>query len=162
MKDSHHWRNYAYTGGMNVADYYIKDYQDRQLARYAHPYTRENREIKIFLEMWRWNSKQQVGRAAYYPTIFRGTGLFDKASLLLTACPHPFKEMRKTCAASIRSAQHCILVVNLTLFLHSIRGSLEDALARGVKVEIMNFIQIGHTFHSEAFYLAHKPMMTRN
>lgn len=111
--------------------------------------------------MWNETTKQQVEGAAYYPQFSGDTAIFDKSIAIVDRAPRiRSKEMRKTYAASIRSAQHCIQIVNPYFVpTHSIREALKDALARGVKVEIMISSKSDIPFTPEAtFYLAHKLM----
>ncbi|WP_448788676.1 cardiolipin synthase [Bacteroides graminisolvens] len=154
----------AYTGGMNVADYYIKGLPKIGSWRDMHIRI-QGKAVKylqdIFLEMWNETTKQQVKGAAYYPQFSGDTTIFDKSIAIVDRAPRiRSKEMRKTYAASIRSAQHCIQIVNPYFVpTHSIREALKDALARGVKVEIMISSKSDIPFTPEAtFYLAHKLM----
>ena len=144
--------NVAYTGGMNVADYYIKGTEKVGSWRDMHCRIEGgavNQLQMIFSRIW----KKVTGEDIWKPEYFRAyspveaTGL--KADTDSTA-GHKMvgiinREPRKTNAimrtfylAAINSAKDSIKLINPYLTLsHKLKKALKDAVKRGVKVEIM-------------------------
>ncbi len=144
----------AYTGGMNVADYYISgteavgDWRDMHLRI-------EGEAVAvfqdIFLKIWNRAAKQSVGGEKYFPRDFADlsgfTGLKPDACRAAggKAVAVVNREPRKTPAAirntflcAINSAERSIQIVNPYFTLNrKIRKALERAVRRGVEVEIM-------------------------
>lgn len=143
----------AYTGGMNVADYYITGTEDVGEWRDMHCRI-EGDEVNtlqdIFLRMWNKVAKQNVGGAKYYrgnPDAGRFAGL--KPDTCCTAGNKMVgiinREPRKTNAIirkfyteAINSAKDSIKLVNPYLTLNrKLKRALRNAVKRGVKVEVM-------------------------
>lgn len=143
----------AYTGGMNVADYYITGTEDVGEWRDMHCRI-EGDEVNtlqdIFLRMWNKVAKQNVGGAKYYrgnPDAGRFVGL--KPDTCCTAGNKMVgiinREPRKTNAIirkfyteAINSAKDSIKLVNPYLTLNrKLKRALRNAVKRGVKVEVM-------------------------
>ena len=143
----------AYTGGMNVADYYITGTEDVGEWRDMHCRI-EGDEVNtlqdIFLRMWNKVAKQNVGGAKYYrgnPEAGRFVGL--KPDACCTAGNKMVgiinREPRKTNAIirkfyteAINSAKDSIKLVNPYLTLNrKLKRALRNAVKRGVKVEVM-------------------------
>ncbi len=143
----------AYTGGMNVADYYITGTEDVGEWRDMHCRI-EGDEVNtlqgIFLRMWNKVAKQNVGGAKYYrgnPDAGRFVDL--KPDTCCTAGNKMVgiinREPRKTNAIirkfyteAINSAKDSIKLVNPYLTLNrKLKRALRNAVKRGVKVEVM-------------------------
>lgn len=143
----------AYTGGMNVADYYIKG--TKQVGEWRDMHCRiEGDEVNtlqsIFLRIWNKTTKQNVHGAQYFRG-FRGadyiTGL--KPDTCATA-GHKMvgiinrepltsnKIIRTFYINAINEAIDSIKIINPYLTLSSsLKRALRNAVKRGVKVEVM-------------------------
>ncbi len=143
----------AYTGGMNVADYYLNGTEE--VGRWRDMHCRiEGEEVNtlqaIFLKLWNKVTHQDVHGAQYYrgystPSYFEG--------LEEDSCEERGKKMvgiinreprtspkiiRKFYLDAINFAQDSIKLINPYLTLnHSLKKALKQAVKRGVKVEIM-------------------------
>lgn len=143
----------AYTGGMNVADYYING--TPQVGEWHDMHCRiQGTEVNtlqaIFLRMWNKVSHQQVHGAKY----FRGLGDDGYfAGLKPDTCATAGRKMvgiinreprtsssiiREFYTQAIRLARDSIKLINPYFTLnHAIKRELRQAARRGVKVEIM-------------------------
>lgn len=143
----------AYTGGMNVADYYIKGTE--QVGSWHDMHCRiQGTEVNtlqtIFLKMWNKVAKQDIQGSKY----FRGLGndgyfnnLKPDTSVsagkkmigIINREPHTSnKIIREFYTNAIRYAKDSIKLINPYFTLNrSIKKALKDAAKRGVKVEIM-------------------------
>lgn len=144
----------AYTGGMNVADYYING--TKQVGKWRDMHMQIEGDAveelqKIFLRIWNKSTGQNIHGPQYYPGEKNSTEGFDglKADTCSTAGtktlaivnrePHTSpKIIRQTFVAAINSAQKSIRIVNPYFTLNrKIHSALRNAITRGVKVEIM-------------------------
>ncbi len=143
----------AYTGGMNVADYYINGTE--QVGRWRDMHCRiEGEEVNtlqgIFLRAWNKVTGQDVHGAQYY----RGysgasyiTGLREdtcasagtKMVGIINREPRTSNRIiRKFYVDAINSARDSLKLINPYLTLnHALKKALRDAVRRGVKVEVM-------------------------
>ena len=143
----------AYTGGMNVADYYIKG--TRVVGTWNDMHCRlEGNEVnslqRIFLRMWNKATHQNIQGAQYY----RG-GLSDghfiglkpdtcntaghKMVGIINREPHTSNTIiRRFYTDAINGAKDSIKLINPYLTLNAtLKRALRRAVKRGVKVEIM-------------------------
>lgn len=143
----------AYTGGMNVADYYINGTE--QVGEWRDMHCRiEGEEVNtlqaIFLKIWNKVSKQNVHGAKYYRGIHNAdyiTGLKpdtcntteNKMVGIINREPRTSNKIIRTFYANaINFAQDSIKLVNPYLTLNStLKRALRNAVKRGVKVQIM-------------------------
>lgn len=165
----------AYTGGMNVADYYIKG--TKQVGSWHDMHCRiQGTEVntlqRIFLKMWNKVTKQHVGGAKY----FREAGKDDyftnlkpdtcgsaghKMVGIINREPHTSnKIIREFYTNAIRYAKDSIKLINPYFTLnHTLKKALRDAVKRGVKVEIMLSVKSDIPLTPDCgFYNAHKLM----
>lgn len=165
----------AYTGGMNVADYYIKG--TLQVGSWHDMHCRiQGAEVNtlqsIFLRTWNKVSKQNIHGAKYY----RGLGHdeYFKGLKSDTCCTAGHKMVgiinreprtsnkiiREFYTNAIRYAQDSIKIINPYFTLnHSLKKALRDAVKRGVKVEIMLSVKSDIPLTPDCgFYNAHKLM----
>ena len=165
----------AYTGGMNVADYYIKGTQ--QVGEWHDMHCRiEGTEVNtlqcIFLRMWNKVTRQNVHGPQYYRGL-GDTGYFHglkpdasptagkKLVGIINREPHTSnKIIREFYTQAIRMAQDSIKLINPYFTLnHSIKRALRKAVERGVKVEIMLSVRSDIPLTPDCgFYNAHKLM----
>lgn len=131
----------AYTGGMNVADYYVNglpeigDWRDIHI-RVEGDAVRALQEI--FLTVWNKEAKQNIGGEEYFP-VFSNEEEGDKTIAIVDRTPRKSpKLLRRTFVKSINSAQKNIQIVNPYFVpTGSVRKALRKALERGVDVDIM-------------------------
>lgn len=143
----------AYTGGMNVADYYING--TKQVGEWRDMHCRiDGDEVNtlqaIFLRIWNKTARQNIHGAKY----FRGThgGYYFKGLKPDTCCTAGHKTVgiinreprtsnkiiRTFYTNAINDAQDSIKLVNPYLTInHKLKKALRQAVKRGVKVEVM-------------------------
>lgn len=144
--------NIAYTGGMNVADYYIKG--TKQVGTWRDMHCRiEGGAVSqlqmIFIRIWEkvtgedlWNPKYF---RAYEPVETKGLKPDTTSTVRRKMVGIINREPRKTNKImrtfylnAINSAHDSIKLINPYLTLnHSLKKALKNAVKRGVKVEIM-------------------------
>lgn len=144
----------AYSGGMNVADYYIKGKPEFGSWHDIH-YRIEGDAVgvyqSIFLKIWNETTGQNISGPELYPgesysenalktlkkdkTSTRG----QKSIAVINREPHTTpKIIRHTFLYCINNAQNKILIINPYFTLnHSILKALKNAVNRGVDVQIM-------------------------
>ena len=144
----------AYTGGMNVADYYINgtpevgDWRDMHLRIEGEAVAEFQ---SIFLKIWNRTTHQNIAGVEYYPHDM--ANMSDYVGLKPDTCPtkgrkavaiinrEPNKTpkvIRETFLNAINSAQKNIQIVNPYFTLnHKLQKALRNAVKRGVDVEIM-------------------------
>lgn len=143
----------AYTGGMNVADYYINGTE--QVGDWRDMHCRiDGDEVNtlqaIFLKIWNKVTGQNVHGAQYFRGCFPATYFKD---LKPDTCETAGKKMvgiinreprinnkiiRTFYESAINNAKDSIKIINPYLTLnHKLKKSLRNAIKRGVKVEIM-------------------------
>ena len=144
----------AYSGGMNVADYYIKGKPDVGEWRDMH-FRVEGDAVaeyqKIFFKIWEKATGEKVQGTKYYPgmSLARNALKDLKRDTTITAGEKKIvvinrepqvnpKIMRHAFISLFDNAQHKIQIINPYLTLrHSVRKSIRKALKRGVEIEIM-------------------------
>lgn len=155
----------AYTGGMNVADYYIiglpkiGPWRDMHV-RIEGPAVNVLQDI--FLTIWNKETKQQIGGDAYY-TSFETPNDTTQGVTIAIVDRTPKKNSRllsQTYAESIDVAEDYVRIVNPYFVpTKSIRKSLNRALERGVRIDIMISAKSDISFTPEAsLYKVHKLM----
>lgn len=165
----------AYTGGMNVADYYIKG--TRQVGKWHDMHCRieglaVNDLQRIFLKMWNKTAKQNVHGAKYYRG-HRNRGHIkglkldtcstsgDKMVGIVNREPRISNEMiRAFYVGAIDAARDSLKIINPYFTLNrGIKKALRKAIKRGVKVEIMLSTSSDIPLTPDCgFYNAHKLM----
>lgn len=165
----------AYTGGMNVADYYIKG--TPQVGSWHDMHCRiEGDEVntlqRIFLKMWNKVTHQDIHGPQYYrglgdTSYFHGLKPDTCATAghkmvgIINREPHTSNEIiRKFYTGAINSAHDSIKLINPYFTLnHQIKKALKKAVRRGVKVEIMLSVKSDIPLTPDCgFYNAHKLM----
>ncbi|MBQ0084739.1 MAG: cardiolipin synthase [Prevotella sp.] len=142
----------AYTGGMNVADYYIKGTE--QVGEWRDMHCRiegsaVNELQKIFLRIWNETSGQHVTGVGEFQggtdvnlqgvrpdtTVTKGSKMVGIANRE----PHTSNQIMRTLYyQSIQNAESHIQIINPYFSLtHKLKKHLKQALKRGVKVEII-------------------------
>lgn len=135
--------NVGYTGGMNVADYYIHgtakvgQWRDMHL-RIDGPAVEDLQ--KIFLLMWQKVTKQKIEGDSYYPAFVKDSLSTDSEEVaIVDRCPNVTPDLiRRSFAKSIDLAANKVQIINPYFApTHTIKKALKKALKRGVDVEIM-------------------------
>ncbi|MBE6303436.1 MAG: cardiolipin synthase [Bacteroidales bacterium] len=129
----------GYTGGINVADYYVDGLEGIGKWRDMHARVEGESVAKlqdIFLAMWNEETGQNIGGESYYPS-GSVSGNVDIAVVDRWPGKNP-KQMRRVYANAINAAKDSIQLIN-PYFVPTpiIRKALKKAVADGVKVEIM-------------------------
>ena len=164
----------AYTGGMNVADYYIKGTE--QVGSWRDMHCRieggaVNQLQLIFSRIWQKTTGEDIWRPEYFraytPEPFTGLKpdttqtAGHKLVGIVNREPHTTNDaMRKFYVQAIDDARDSIHIINpyFTL-IPSVRRALYRAIDRGVKVEIMLSEKSDIPLTPDcAFYNAHKMM----
>lgn len=153
----------GYTGGMNVADYYITGLPkigawhdihvriDGDAVRYLQG---------IFLTMWNRETGQHVGGPEYFADITIPQQEAEEVAIVdRVPCETP-RSISHAYTAAIDSARHTVRIINPYFVpTKSIRTALNQALKRGVEVEIMIPAVSDVPFTPEAaLYYVHKLM----
>lgn len=154
----------GYTGGMNIADYYISGLPKIGKWHDIHMHL-EGDAVRylqgIFLTMWNKETGQHIGGPAYFPDaqLFPDSIAEEVAVVDRTPRETP-RSISHAYATSIRAAQKNIRIVNPYFVpTHSIRKAITSALKKGAEVEIMIPAKSDIAFTPDAsFYIAHKLM----
>lgn len=151
----------GYTGGINIADYYvvglpeIGDWRDTHIRIEGDAV---NFLQEIFLTIWNQTTNQSVWGDEYF---YKHPHAEGKAVAVVDRAPRKMpKQLRHTYVKSINAAQKKIQIVN-PYFLppHSVKKALKKAVERGVEVEIMISAESDIKFTPDGvFYAAHKLM----
>lgn len=165
----------AYTGGMNVADYYIEgtpvvgEWHDMHCRIEG---TEVNTLQTIFLRIWNKVTGQNIGGAQYFrkelpENYFTGlkpdttATAYHKMVGIINREPHTSnKIVRSFYVGSINAAEDSIKLINPYFTLnHGIKKALKNAIRRGVKVELMLSTKSDIPLTPDCgFYNAHKLM----
>ena len=145
----------GYTGGINVADYYVDGLEGIGKWRDMHARVEGESVAKlqdIFLAMWNRETGQQIAGDVYYPAVRETVGNVDVAVVDRWPRKNP-KQMRRVYANAISAAKDSIQLIN-PYFVPTpiIRKALKKAVADGVKVEIMISAKADIPFTPEASY----------
>lgn len=131
----------AYTGGMNVADYYVDglpeigDWRDMHMRIEGDAVSALQ---EIFFSVWNKEAKQNIEGDVYFPPTATEEGADMVAAIVDRAPRKSPKLLRRTFVKSINSAQKNIQIVNPYFVpTKSIKKAIKKALERGVDVEIM-------------------------
>lgn len=129
----------VYTGGMNVADYYLHgkpsvgEWRDMHMRIHG---SMVNGYERVFEDMWWRTTKERLDSTRYSsPTPDCGT----IPMALVERIPRKSAQaIRQTYCIAIDNAQHLIQIINpYATLVKSIRKSLEKALHRGIRIQIM-------------------------
>lgn len=154
----------GYTGGMNIADYYINGLP--KIGKWHDMHIRiEGNAVRylqaIFLNMWNKETGQHIGGPDFFPTPIQYPDSIAKEVAIVDRTPlETPRSISRAYAASIEAAQRRIQIVNPYFVpTKSIRTAIKSALKRGTEVEIMIPAVSDIPFTPEAsFYIAHKLM----
>lgn len=132
----------AYTGGMNIADYYINGLP--KIGTWRDMHTRIEGDAvndlqEIFLSIWNKETKQEVGGEVYFPQHGAQTDSTNITIAIVDRTPKKNSRMLSHAyAMSIYSAQKNVHIVNPYFVpTSSITKALNRTIERGVDVQIM-------------------------
>lgn len=151
----------GYTGGINVADYYVNGLEG--VGKWRDIHSRVEGEAvahlqNIFLAMWNRETGQNVGGGDYYPTALKND---DARIAVVDRWPTRNAEnMRRIYANAIYAAKDSVQIINPYFIpTYIVRGAMKDALKNGVHVEIMLSSKSDIPFTPDvALYTAYKLM----
>ena len=134
----------GYTGGMNIADYYINGLPE--IGEWRDMHVRIKGEAvgnlqDIFLDMWNKCTKQNIGGTTYYP--YRTDSILtegqNKKVAIVDRYPRKNQEMmRRIYAQAIENAEKNVQIINPYFTpTRIIKQAVKKATQKGVKVEIM-------------------------
>lgn len=154
----------GYTGGMNIADYYINGLPKIGKWHDMHIHV-EGDAVRylqgIFLTMWNRETGQHIGGPAYFTDFPQFPDSIAEEVAIIDRTPRETpRSISHAYAASIQAAQKNIRIVNPYFVpTKSIRKSIKSALQKGTEVEIMiPAVSDIHFTPEVSFYVAHKLM----
>ena len=153
----------GYTGGMNVADYYLNGLP--KIGQWHDMHVRiEGNAVRylqgIFLTMWNRETGQHVGGPEYFADIHIPDNIAGEVAIVDRVPRETPRSISHAYAAAIDSAKQVIRIINPYFVpTKSIRRALKNALKRNVRVEIMIPSVSDVPFTPEAaLYFVHKLM----
>ena len=153
----------GYTGGMNIADYYINGLPEIGEWRDMHARI-EGESVqelqKIFLRMWEKSTGEEINGQIYYPNNEDTLNINEQENIAIVD-RHPTKTskvMRRVYAKAIETANNKVQIINPYFTpTNIITKAIKKALDKGVKVEIMIPGKSDIKFTPDAaFYIANK------
>ena len=151
----------GYTGGMNIADYYIEGLPEIGEWRDMHVRIEGdavNYLQDIFLDMWNKTAKENISGEIYYPLRKEITEGIKKVAIVDRYPRRMPKAMRRIYAFAIENAKDKVQIINPYFTpTKTIKKAIKKALKKGIKVEIMIPGKSDISFTPEAaFYIANK------
>lgn len=154
----------GYTGGMNIADYYINGLP--KIGQWHDMHIRiEGDAVRylqgIFLTIWNRETGQHIGGPDYFPDTPQLPDSIAEEIAIVDRTPRETpRAISHAYTTSIQAAQKSIRIVNPYFVpTKSIRKAIKSALKKGTEVEIMIPAVSDIPFTPEAsFYIAHKLM----
>ena len=134
----------GYTGGMNIADYYINGLPE--IGEWRDMHVRIEGEAvshlqDIFLDMWNKCTKQSIEGEAYYPYRASTEVIPTQENKVAIVDRYPkktSKTMRRVYAKAIESAERNVQIINPYFTpTRIIKKAIKKAAEKGVNVEIM-------------------------
>jgi cardiolipin synthase len=151
----------AYTGGINIADYYVNGLPEIGEWRDMHVRI-EGSAVgylqNIFLSIWNKTTGQEIDGNQYYPS---HEDISGKTVAIIDRVPKKLPEqLEQTYLKSISSAKNRIQIVNpYFLPTPAIKKELKKAIERNVKIEIMISAKSDIKFTPDGvFHTVHKLM----
>lgn len=156
----------AYTGGMNIADYYINGLPKIGTWRDMHIRIEGdavNDLQEIFLTIWNKTTKQNIGGDEYLPAQPSQSDSCNISVAIVDRAPKISSRMLSHAyAMSIYAAQHNVHIVNPYFVpTSSIRKALKRALKRGTEVDIMISAKSDIPFTPDASLYAVQKLMKK-
>lgn len=156
----------GYTGGMNIADYYINGLPEIGAWRDMHVCIKGpavEQLQRAFLRTWNQEAHQEIGGEEYFPfsedSLERLPEHSGNRVAIVQRIPHVSPDiMRKAYIAALDAAERRVQIINPYFTpTRSIRKAIKRAAKRGVRVEIMIPGKSDIPFTPDAgFYFANK------
>jgi len=160
----------AYTGGMNIADYYLHGtertgpWRDMQI-RLEGPVVNEFESI--FARIWEKTTGEHLD-SLHYRAVSDGSRdnnfvAGDKEVIVVNREPHALsKKMRRALATAIDAAEHEIRIVNpYPTNVRTVRRAMKRALNRGVKLKMMVSYHTDNRLTPDVIAIQMKKLMNR-
>ena len=152
----------GYTGGMNIADYYINGLP--KIGQWRDIHVRIEGDASrylqgIFLTMWNRETGQHIGGPEYFPDIPQWPDSVAQRIAIVDRTPKETpRSISHAYAACLNSAEGHVQIVNPYFVpTKSIRKAIKEALRLGKQVEIMIPAVSDISFTPDAaLYVAHK------
>ena len=152
----------GYTGGMNIADYYINGLP--KIGQWRDIHVRSEGDAArylqgIFLTMWNRETGQHIGGPEYFPDIPQWPDSVAQRIAIVDRTPKETpRSISHAYAACLNSAEGHVQIVNPYFVpTKSIRKAIKEALRLGKQVEIMIPAVSDISFTPDAaLYVAHK------
>lgn len=129
----------AYTGGMNVADYYVDGLEGIGAWRDLHLHIEGaavNELHKIFVRMWKDATNEDLYKDEYFPTPLKAGNA--RVAVVDRRPNETNKSIRRLYVSMLDNARHHVQLVNPYFVpTKQVRQALRRCIDRGVKVEIM-------------------------
>ena len=154
----------GYTGGMNIADYYIHGLPKVGEWRDIHIRIEGNavRYLQsIFLDMWNKETGQHIGGPKYFPNYHEPLDAIAEPIVIVDRKPNETpSSIRDAYSKAIESAEKKVQIINPYFVpTKGIRKSIKKALKKGTEVEIMIPAVSDIAFTPDAsYYIGHKLM----
>ena len=156
----------VYTGGMNVADYYLHgkpkvgQWRDMHI-RMSGPIVEAYEEL--FWKMW--EAPHHTARGGRLPSLSPLGEASGEGAVVAFASRWPRETpriMRQTYCACIDNAEHLVQIVNpYAMLFGEVRASLRKALERGVKVQFMVSVKSDSKVDDDVIGLEMRKLMKR-
>lgn len=130
----------AYTGGMNVADYYIEGIPEIGPWHDMHMHIEGpivNELHTIFCRMWKKQTGEEIKGETYFPTYIPSRD-FQRLAIVDRHFKKSPDAIRDLFCTMLNSAQKKVLLINPYFVpTHKVRRALKNAIDRGVDVQIL-------------------------
>lgn len=136
--------NMVYTGGLNVADYYI--HGKPELGRWADMHARLSGPIvagyqQLFADLWYKQTREKLDSVAYLSSDVHLYEVQQGGYDAFIVDREPGKKssrIRQSYISSLAHAQHRVRIINPYIILvRDVRNALRECIKRGVEVEIL-------------------------
>lgn len=136
--------NMVYTGGLNVADYYI--HGKPELGRWADMHARLSGPIvagyqQLFADLWYKQTREKLDSVAYLSSDLHLYEVQQGGYDAFIVDREPGKKssrIRQSYISSLAHAQHRVRIINPYIILvRDVRNALRECIKRGVEVEIL-------------------------
>lgn len=136
--------NMVYTGGLNVADYYI--HGKPELGRWADMHARLSGPIvagyqQLFADLWYKQTREKLDSVAYLSSDLHLYEVQQGGHDAFIVDREPGKKsnrIRQSYISTLAHAQHRVRIINPYIILvRDVRNALRECIERGVEVEIL-------------------------
>lgn len=156
---------YAWTGGMNVADYYIHGTKQTGAwhdlhARFEGPVVDEFGNI--FIRIWNKTTGESLAPRQYRATREPETYGSSVVSIVNREPKVSNRQIRQSLVAALKTAKQEVCIINpYVTNTHSVRRAMKQALRRGIRMKIMVSANSDNKIVPEVIGIQMKKMMRR-